>query len=157
MGSPGIYWEPRGRGRRHRGEGNQDVSDAIERTLKKPARNYVTGHFVEDGAAALELIKPHLQAEVTVAGRNSLTLRQTGIFPYPASGEHPARLINQFEPGLPFEENQRLKKSGLLVPLQRQRADREWQDLLYYVTINGQLERNKDCITVIIVDQELGL
>lgn len=209
------------------------MSDAIERTLKKLARNYVTGHFVEDGAAALDLIKPHLQAGVTVASGNSLTLRQTGIFQYLASHEHPARFINQFEPGLPFEENHRLKKAGLSADVYLSSANALTEDgkiccldgggnrvaallfgpekvfvvtgrnklvkdeaaawerirtftapqtaiLLgrtlpcvkdgkchdcgkpdrfcrYYVTINGQLERNKDRITVIIVDKELGL
>jgi hypothetical protein len=209
------------------------VSDAIERTLKKLARNYVTGHFVEDGAAALELIKPHLRAGVTVASGNSLTLRETGIFQYLASGVHPARFINQFEPGLPFEENQKRKKAGLLADVYLSSANALTEDgkiccldgggnrvaallfgpdkvfvvagrnklvkdeaaawerirtvvaprtaiLLgrtlpcvkdgrchdcrepdrfcrYYVTINGQLERSKERITVIIVDQELGL
>jgi len=209
------------------------VSDAIQRTLRKLARNYVTGHLVEDGAAALELITPHLRAGTTVASGNSLTLRQTGIFEYLASGEHPAHFINQFEPGLPFEENHRLKKAGLLADVYLSSANALTEDgkiccldgggnrvaaLLfgpdkvfvvvgrnklvkdeaaawerirtiaapqtaiylgrtlpcvkdgichdcgkpdrfcrYYVTINGQLERNKDRITVIIVDQELGL
>jgi len=201
--------------------------------VRRFARNYVTAHVVPDGGAALELIKLHLTEDVTVATGNSLTLRQTGIFDYLASGEHPARFINQFEPGLSFAENRRLKKAGLSADVYVSSANAvtedgkiccldgggnrvaaimfgpdkvfivagrnkivpdeaaAWQRIRdvaapqtgiylgrtlpctvdgrchdcgeperfcrYYITVNGQMERDRDRITLIIVDQDLGL
>jgi L-lactate utilization protein LutB len=206
---------------------------SIQKTLESLEKNYVTGHFVESGAEALELIKPSVASGVVVASGNSLTLRQTGIFDYLASDEHAARFINQFEPGLPFDENRRRKKEGLgadvyvsganaltedgkiccldgggnrvaailfgpdnvFIVVGRNKivkneaaawkrirqfvspqtavllgrdlpcvADGKCHDCAdparfcrYYVTVNGQMERDKDRIVVIIIDQDLGL
>ena len=91
-----------------------DLKDErISRTIRAFARNYVTAHFVPDGLAALDLIRPHLLSGAVVASGNSLTLRQTGIFDYLSTGAHPSRFINQFEPGLSLEENRLRKKAGL--------------------------------------------
>lgn len=89
------------------------IPENVQRTLDSLAVKYIKGHYVEDGAAALEIIKPYLQKGVTAASGNSLTLRQTGIFDFLASEGHPAQFVNQFVPGLSFEENRRLKKMGL--------------------------------------------
>jgi L-lactate utilization protein LutB len=209
------------------------VPDSIQKTLDNLETNYVTGHFVQSGAEALGLIKPSVASGVVVASGNSLTLRQAGIFDYLASGQHEARFINQFEPGLSFEENRSRKKAGLgadvyvsganaltedgkiccldgggnrvaailfgpdkvfivvgrnkivkneAVAWKRIRqfvapqtavllgrdlpcvADGKCHDCAdparfcrYYVTVNGQMERDKDRIVVIIIDQDLGL
>lgn len=209
------------------------VPDSIQKTLESLKKNYVTAYFVEDGAQALELIKPHVASGLTVASGNSLTLRQTGIFDYLASGGHAARFVNQFEPGLSFEENRRRKKEGLGADVYVSGANALTEDgkiclldgggnrvaavlfgpdkvfivvgrnkivkneaaawkrirqevsprtavLLgrdlpcavdgrchdcaeparfcrYYVTANGQMERDKDRIVVIVIDQDLGL
>lgn len=205
----------------------------IKRTIRAFARNYVTAHFVPDGPAALDLIRPHLAPGTTVASGNSLTLRQTGIFEFLSSGSHQAGFINQFEPGLSFEENRRRKKAGLaadvyvssanaltedgriccvdgggnrvaallfgpdkvFVVVGRNKivADEQaaWERIRrvaspqtaaslgralpcvedgechdcgrpdricrYYVTMRGQMERDRDRISVIVVDQDLGL
>lgn len=209
------------------------VPEPIQKTLESLEKNYVTGHFVESASEALELIKPSVASGLTIASGNSLTLRQTGIFDYLASGQHAARFINQFEPGLSFEENRRRKKEGLgadvyvsganaltedgkiccldgggnrvaailfgpdkvFIVVGRNKivkneaaawrrirqvvspqtavllgrdlpcvADGRCHDCAdparfcrYYVTVNGQMERDKDRIAVIIVDQDLGL
>ncbi len=206
---------------------------SIQKTLESLEKNYVTGHFVESGEEALELMKPHIVSGLSVASGNSLTLRQAGIFDYLASDEHEARFINQFEPGLPFDENRRRKKEGLgadvyvsganaltedgkiccldgggnrvaailfgpdkvFIVVGRNKivkneaaawkrirqfvapqtavllgrdlpcvADGRCHDCAdparfcrYYVTVNGQMERDKDRIVVIIIDQDLGL
>ena len=209
------------------------VPATIQKTLERLERNYVTGHFVPDGEAALALIAPHLAKGVTVATGNSLTLRQTGIFGHLESGAHDATFINQFEPGLPFAENRARKKAGLAVDVYISSANAMTQDgkiccldgggnrvaaimfgpekvfivvgrnkivkneadawrrirqvvapqtaiylgrdlpcvadgrchdcddparfCRYYITVAGQMERDKDRIEVIIVDQDLGL
>jgi hypothetical protein len=209
------------------------VPENVQHTLDSLAVKYVKGHYVENGAAALEIIKPYLQAGVTVASGNSLTLRQTGIFDFLASGEHSAQFINQFAPGLSAEENRRLKKLGLTSDVYLSSANAMTEDgkiccldgggnrvaailfgpekvfivvgqnkivknekeawnriqqhvspqtaiqlgrklpcaedgkchncnnparfCRYYVTVNGQLERDKDRIEVIIVAQDLGI
>jgi hypothetical protein len=206
---------------------------AVHRALRSLARRNVEGHFVEDGPAALELVKPYLTGDVIVATGNSLTLRQTGIFAYLASEQHPSRFINQFVPGLSFHENRTLKKAGLcadlylssanaltedgkicfldgggnrlaavlfgpekvLVVVGRNKLVKDeqaaWERIRrvaapqtaialgrdlpctvdarchdctspdrichYYLTISGQLERDRDRIEVIIVDEDLGL
>lgn len=215
------------------GQANLRVPDEFRAMVRKFARNYVTVHVVPDGEAAWQLIEPHLTDGVTVASGNSLTLRQTGIFDHLASGGHPARFVNQFEPGLSFAENRRLKKAGLSADVYISSAnavtedgkiccldgggnrvaaimfgpDRvfivagrnkiapdeaaAWQRIRdvvapqtgiylkrtlpctkdgkchdcgeperfcrYYITVNGQMERDRDRITLIIVDQDLGL
>lgn len=209
------------------------VPESIQKTLESLKKNYVTGHFVESASEALELIKPSVVSGLTVASGNSLTLRQTGIFDYLASGQREARFINQFEAGLSFEENRRRKKEGLGADVYVSGANALTEDgkiccldgggnrvaailfgpdkvfmvvgrnkivkneaaawkrirqvvapqtavLLgrdlpcvadgrchdcadparfcrYYVTVNGQMERDKDRIVVIVIDQDLGL
>lgn len=209
------------------------MDERIRTAVRAFARNYVTAHVVLDGRAALDLIRPHLVEDITVASGNSLTLRQTGIFDYLSSGAHASRFINQFEPGLSFEENRRRKKAGLTADVYVSSANALTEDgsiccvdgggnrvaaLLfgpdkvfvvvgrnklvgdepaawerirriaspqtsaalgrslpcvedgvchdcgrpdricrYYVTLRGQMERDRDRITVIIVDQDLGL
>lgn len=209
------------------------MPENVRNTLDSLAVKYVKGHYVEDGAAALEIIKPHLTPGVTAASGNSQTLRQTGIFEYLATEQHPAQFINQFVPGLSFEENRRLKKLGLSSDLYLSSANAITEDgklcfldgggnrvaailfgpekvfivvgqnkivknekaaweriqhyvspqtaiqlgrklpcaadgkchncneparfCRYYVTVNGQLERDKDRIEVIIVAQDLGI
>jgi L-lactate utilization protein LutB len=206
---------------------------SIQKTLESLEKNYVTGHFVESASEALGLVKSSITSGLTVASGNSLTLRQTGIFDYLASGEHAAGFINQFEPGLSFEENRRRKKEGLGADVYVSSANALTEDgkiccldgggnrvaailfgpdkvfivvgrnkivkneaaawkrirqivapqtaiLLgrdlpcaldgkchdcsdpirfcrYYITVDGQMERDKDRIVVIIIDQDLGL
>lgn len=209
------------------------IPDNVQRTLDSLAVKYIKGHYVEDGAAALEIIKPYLQKGVTAASGNSLTLRQTGIFDFLASEGHPAQFVNQFVPGLSFEENRRLKKMGLTSDVYLSSANAVTEDgklcfldgggnrvaaILFgpekviivagqnkivknekaawdriqhyvspqtavqlgrklpcaedgkchncdnparfcrdYVTVNGQLEREKDRVEVILIAQELGI
>jgi len=209
------------------------VDEVIQRTIRAFARNYVTAHFVPDGPAALDLLRPHMTAGATVASGNSLTLRETGIFEYLSSESHPAAFINQFKPGLSFVENRARKKAGLTADVYVSSANALTEDgriccvdgggnrvaaLLfgpekvfvvagrnkivadevaawerirriaspqtsaalgrslpcvddgvchdcgrpdricrYYVTLRGQMERDKDRLAVIIIDQDLGL
>jgi hypothetical protein len=228
---PGAFWWPRLRASAASHAVTVPVS--IQKTLESLEKNYVTGHFVVSGAEALGLIKPHVGSGLTVASGNSLTLRQTGIFDYLASDQHAARFVNQFEPGLSFDENRCRKKAGLGADVYVSSANALTEDgkvccldgggnrvaailfgpekvfivvgrnkivkneaaawkrirqfvapqtavLLgrdlpcvedgtchdcadparfcrYYVTVNGQMERDKDRIVVIIIDEDLGL
>lgn len=84
----------------------------MDKVIERLRSNNIQGYLAKDREEACKLALGLIPAGATVAMGNSLTLRETGIFAALTGGGY--NLINQFEPGIPPEENIRRRKQGLL-------------------------------------------
>jgi len=84
----------------------------MDKVIERLSANNMRGYLVNSREEACKLALELIPAEATVAMGNSLTLRETGIFAALTGGDY--KLINQFEPGIPPEENIKRRKQGLL-------------------------------------------
>ncbi|MDR3588279.1 MAG: lactate utilization protein [Negativicutes bacterium] len=84
----------------------------MDKVIERLRSNNIQGYLASSREEACKLALALIPRGATVATGNSLTLRETGIFAALTGGSY--NLINQFEPGIPPEENIRRRKQGLL-------------------------------------------
>lgn len=84
------------------------IEKKVEKTIASLERNNMRGYFVQDAAAALEVIKGLLKDGDTVAVGGSMTLFEVGVIDFLRQGNY--QFLDRYQKGLTAEQ---MKEIGL--------------------------------------------